>query len=70
MAYALGRRIEFGDQPTVRQIVANATKQDHRMSAYVLGVVQSDAFRMTRLAVASSDSTRGAKRVSSGSGTH
>jgi hypothetical protein len=70
MAYALGRRVEYQDQPTVRQIVSNATKQDHRMSAYVLGVVQSDAFRMTRLAVASSDSTRDAKRAASSSGTH
>lgn len=70
MAYALGRRIEFGDQPAVRKIVANASTQNHRMSAYVLGVAMSDAFRMTRSAVASSDSTNGVKRASSGPGTH
>ena len=53
----------------MRRIVATATAQQQRMSAYVLGVVQSDAFRMTRLAVASADSTRGAKGVSGNSGS-
>ena len=69
MAYALGRRVEYTDQPAVRRIVANAATQHHRMSAYVLGVVQSEAFRMSRLPVASADTTRGAKRVTNGPGS-
>lgn len=48
MAYALGRRVEYSDQPTVRAIVAGAEARDYRMSAFVLGVVKSDAFQMQR----------------------
>jgi len=48
MAYALGRRVEYFDQPTIRRIVADAEKNDYRVSSFVLGVVQSDAFQMQR----------------------
>ena len=48
MAYAIGRRIEAYDMPTVRAIVRDASKQEHRMSAYIMGVVRSPAFRMQR----------------------
>jgi hypothetical protein len=50
MAYALGRRVEFYDQPTIRHIVADAEKGGYKMQDFVLGVVKSDAFRMTRVA--------------------
>jgi hypothetical protein len=46
MAYALGRRIEFFDKPTVRAIASAAQKDDYRMSAFILGIVRSDAFQM------------------------
>ena len=45
MAYALGRRIEYFDQPRIREIVAAAEAEDHRFSAFVLGVVTSPAFQ-------------------------
>jgi len=48
MAYALGRPVEALDQPTVRAIAAQAAERDNRMSAFILGVVGSDAFRMQR----------------------
>jgi hypothetical protein len=48
MAYALGRRIEPYDQPTIRAIVRDAEKQGNKISAYVMGVVNSPAFRMQR----------------------
>ncbi len=48
MAYALGRRVEHYDMPTVRRIVRRAEAQDHRPSELVLGIVESDAFRMRR----------------------
>jgi hypothetical protein len=48
MAYALGRRIEYYDMPTVRAIVHAAAEDDYRMSAFILGVVNSPAFRMNR----------------------
>jgi hypothetical protein len=51
MAYALGRRIEYYDKPTVRAIAQAAEKNGYRFSEFVLGVVQSDAFRMRRVDV-------------------
>ncbi|MBN1240472.1 MAG: DUF1592 domain-containing protein, partial [Gammaproteobacteria bacterium] len=50
MTYALGRGIEHYDLPTVRRIVREAGRQDDRFSAFVLGVVDSPAFRMRRTA--------------------
>ena len=46
MTYALGRRIEYTDMPSIRTIVRNAGKGDNRMSAFVMGVVNSPAFKM------------------------
>jgi hypothetical protein len=46
MTYALGRRVEYYDMPTVRAIIRDAAKNDHRISSYILGVVNSPAFRM------------------------
>jgi cytochrome c551/c552 len=46
MTYALGRRVEYYDMPTIRAIIRDAAKKDHRISAYILGVVNSPAFRM------------------------
>ncbi len=48
MAYALGRRVEYYDQPVIRGIVRKAEEEDYRISSFVLGVVQSDAFQMQR----------------------
>ncbi len=50
MAYGTGRRVEYYDMPTVRKIVADAERDNYKMSDFVLGVVKSDAFRMTRVA--------------------
>ena len=44
MAYALGRRLEHFDRPTVRNIVREAEGSDYRWSAIVLGIVKSPAF--------------------------
>jgi hypothetical protein len=44
--YAIGRRPGYLDQPTVRVIERKAKANDYRMSSFILGVVQSDAFRM------------------------
>ena len=48
MAYALGRRVEYFDMPTVRRIVRRAEAEDYRMSAFILGVAESPAFLMSR----------------------
>jgi hypothetical protein len=52
MTYALGRRIEYFDQPAVRATVRRAATQNHRFSAYVLGIVESAAFQMSELGTA------------------
>jgi hypothetical protein len=49
LAYALGRRVEYFDQPTIREISRAAAKNDYRISSFIVGVVKSDAFRMKRL---------------------
>ena len=47
MSYALGRRIEYYDQPTIRAIVKKAAANGNKMSSFVLGVVNSPAFQMS-----------------------
>ncbi|MEX2467411.1 MAG: DUF1592 domain-containing protein [Gemmatimonadota bacterium] len=48
MAYGLGRRTEYFDQPTVRAIAQQAEEDGFKMSAFIKGVVESDAFQMQR----------------------
>jgi hypothetical protein len=48
MTYALGRRIEHYDMPTIRAIARGAGSNDYRISAFILGIVNSGAFQMTR----------------------
>jgi mono/diheme cytochrome c family protein len=46
MTYALGRRLAYADMPSVRAIVRQAAAADHRLSAFVVGIVKTAAFRM------------------------
>jgi hypothetical protein len=62
LTYALGRRLEYYDQPTVRAIARQAETNDYRISSFVLGVVQSDAFAMRRAATVSESSASGEGR--------
>jgi mono/diheme cytochrome c family protein len=48
MTYALGRPVEAHDMPAIRAIVREASRHDNRMSSFVLGVVKSAAFQMSR----------------------
>jgi Protein of unknown function (DUF1585) len=48
LAYALGRRTESFDQPTIRAIAKAAEANNYRMSSFILGVVKSGAFQMKR----------------------
>jgi cytochrome c551/c552 len=48
MTYAIGRRVEYYDMPTVRAIVGNAERNGNRMSSFILGVVNSPAFRTAK----------------------
>jgi len=58
MTYALGRRVEAFDMPTVRRILRDAESQQYRVSAFVNGIVESDAFRMARLPASQAADTR------------
>ena len=49
LTYALGRRIEPFDMPTIRAIVRDAGKNGDRLSSYIKGVAKSAAFRMSRV---------------------
>ena len=55
MAYALGRPLDYRDQPAVRAITSSAAKNDYRLSSFIIGVVQSDAFRMKQARAAVED---------------
>jgi hypothetical protein len=48
LAYATGRPMAYFDQPQVREIVRQAEANDYRMSSFILGVVNSDPFRMSQ----------------------
>jgi mono/diheme cytochrome c family protein len=45
MMYAINRKLEYFDMPQVRSIVRAAATDDYRLSAIVLGIVNSDSFR-------------------------
>ncbi len=45
MAYGLGRRVEYPDMREIRAIVRAASRNDYRMSSFILGVATSPAFR-------------------------
>jgi hypothetical protein len=54
MAYALGRRVEYYDQPAIRAIMRAAEPGGYQISSIIFGVIKSDAFRM-RMAEAVND---------------
>jgi hypothetical protein len=48
LLYALGRGLEYYDQPAVRAISRDAAKDDDRMSALITAIVKSTPFEMRR----------------------
>jgi hypothetical protein len=47
MTYALGRLVDYRDQPAVRKIAREAAVQDYRWSAIISGIARSVPFRLT-----------------------
>ena len=47
MSYAIGRRIGYYDQPSIRAITRKAAQNGNRFSSFVLGIVNSPAFQMS-----------------------
>jgi hypothetical protein len=64
MKYALGRRVEYFDQPTIRAIAKSAEANNYKVSSFIIGVVKSDAFRMRRVEpeAATTDTTKASGR--------
>ncbi|MNC98682.1 hypothetical protein D3C83_167240 [compost metagenome] len=58
MEYAIGRPVEYFDQPTIRAITRAAEANDYRMSSLIMGVVTSDLFQMRQTQVAANDQGR------------
>jgi hypothetical protein len=48
LTFGLGRGLDYYDGPAVDKITASALQADARFSALILGVVQSDPFRLRR----------------------
>jgi hypothetical protein len=59
LTYALGRHLQYYDQPTVREIAREAEADGYRISSFIMGVVKSDAFRMRRAEVDPDDGEDG-----------
>jgi hypothetical protein len=55
LTYALGRGVSSSDMPAVRAIVRNAGTENHRVSAYVLGIINSLPFQNRRIDAAASN---------------
>jgi hypothetical protein len=49
LEYAIGRPIEYFDQPTIRAIVKAGEPEKYPMVSLIMGVVKSDAFQMKRV---------------------
>ena len=45
LSYAIGRPVEYYDQPTVRAIARAAEANEYRVSSFILGVIESETFR-------------------------
>ncbi len=48
LLYALGRGIEYYDQPAIRKIMRDSASDDYRWSSIILGIVNSTPFQMRR----------------------
>jgi hypothetical protein len=54
LIYALGRGLDYRDMPAARTILRDASRDNYRFSALILGVVHSTPFQM-RTAVSESE---------------
>ncbi len=48
LTYALGRGLEYYDQPTVREIVASSAAENYSWSSIIIGVIESTPFQYRR----------------------
>ena len=57
MTYALGRRVEYYDQPVIRQIVRDAATENYSWSSILLGIANSAPFKMSEASVKLAENT-------------
>src|SRR5579885_3335040 len=62
LAYALGRVVDYRDEPVVRSIEHAAARDGNRFSAFVLGIVNSMPFQMRRADAAETPSAANGNR--------
>ncbi|MEE2669674.1 MAG: DUF1592 domain-containing protein [Gemmatimonadota bacterium] len=55
MAYAMGRRVEYTDQPALRAIVKEAEEDGYKMSSFIMAVINSPPFQMKRAVAVAED---------------
>jgi hypothetical protein len=48
LAYGVGRVLDYRDMPMVRTIARDAAKSNNRFSAFVIGIVKSPLFQMSK----------------------
>jgi hypothetical protein len=48
MTYALGRKLEYYDQPVIRDIIAKTESEKYTWSSLILGVIESTPFQYRR----------------------
>jgi hypothetical protein len=58
MTFAIGRRVETYDMPTIRKIVADGRKNNYKVSSFIMGVINSPAFQMARAAAVETTDAR------------
>jgi hypothetical protein len=58
LTYAVGRRVEAFDMPTVRKIVGDGKKNNYKVSSFILGVINSPAFQMARESVETTEANQ------------
>jgi hypothetical protein len=50
LTYALGRHVDYRDQPAIRHIAREAAASDYRWLSIILGIVKSTPFQMRQAA--------------------
>jgi hypothetical protein len=59
MAYAIGRRMEYYDNPAIRKVVSEAEEDgSYPIASLILGVVKSDAFRLKEASTVTAEARR------------
>ncbi len=49
MTYALGRQLEYFDEPVIREIIGQVNADNRRLQTLIQGIVNSDTFQMKQL---------------------